>query len=243
MEAFLLIVFFGLAAWGCWYLTSPGFKGAVGESRVNRGLQRFLPEDDYKVFADLTLPSRGGTTQIDHVVVSRFGIFVIEVKNMQGWIFGRADQAKWTQTIYQKKTRFQNPLRQNYKHVKAVQDALGIAEKQIHNLVVFAGSAEPRTQMPNDVSWSVKELSQSIISRRQVIFDEGQVAAFSDCLASGDLQTTREVRRAHIQHVNEAKNACPKCGAELVLRTNKKTNGQFYGCSQFPKCRGTRQIV
>ncbi|MBR3447258.1 MAG: topoisomerase DNA-binding C4 zinc finger domain-containing protein [Oscillospiraceae bacterium] len=38
---------------------------------------------------------------------------------------------------------------------------------------------------------------------------------------------------------------CPRCGAELVLRTAKKGNNagkQFYGCSAFPKCRYTRNI-
>lgn len=38
---------------------------------------------------------------------------------------------------------------------------------------------------------------------------------------------------------------CPKCGAQMVLRTAKKGNnvgGQFYGCSKFPQCKGIRQI-
>ncbi|MBO6603674.1 MAG: NERD domain-containing protein [Roseicyclus sp.] len=239
MEAFLAFVVFGLVAYGLWYLSSPGFKGSVGERRVNSALQRHLPED-YRVFADLTLPSLGGTTQIDHVVVSRFGVFVIETKNMQGWIFGSADQASWTQTIYGHKTRFKNPLRQNFGHVKAIQDALGIDQRRIHNLVVFAGSAEPKTPMPPDVSWSVRELAQSVLSRQQVVFADAEVAAMSAKLASGKFQTTKEVKKAHIQHVKQAANSCPKCGAALVLRTNKKTGSEFFGCSKFPKCRGTR---
>lgn len=38
----------------------------------------------------------------------------------------------------------------------------------------------------------------------------------------------------------EALLRCPRCGNELVLRTAKKGNNagnQFYGCSNFPKCR------
>ena len=247
MEVILSLAVIGLAIiilgnWAIWYVGSPGFKGSVGERRVNKGLQRSLPEQDYTIVSDLTLPSQGGTTQIDHIVVSRFGVFVIETKNMQGWIFGKADQAKWTQSIYRKKNRFQNPLHQNYKHVKAVQDTLGIAEEQIYNLVVFVGSAEPRTQMPEDVSWSVRELLQSIVSKQIVIFDDQQVARLSARLSHGDFQTTKGIKQAHIRHVERAMNVCPKCGADLVLRTSKKSGYQFYGCSQFPKCRGTRQI-
>jgi len=35
---------------------------------------------------------------------------------------------------------------------------------------------------------------------------------------------------------------CPKCGAKMVLRTAKRgenTGNKFWGCSQFPKVRGT----
>ena len=34
------------------------------------------------------------------------------------------------------------------------------------------------------------------------------------------------------------KTKCPKCGSNMVLRRGKF--GQFYGCSQFPRCRGTK---
>lgn len=33
---------------------------------------------------------------------------------------------------------------------------------------------------------------------------------------------------------------CPKCGAETVKRTNHPTGSLFYGCSKFPKCKGSR---
>ena len=33
---------------------------------------------------------------------------------------------------------------------------------------------------------------------------------------------------------------CPKCGAEMVKRKGKY--GEFYGCSNYPTCRGTRKL-
>ncbi|AZQ66820.1 nuclease [Silicimonas algicola] len=241
MDAFFAILLFGLVAFGVWYVESPGFKGAVGENRVNAGLRRHLSEE-YQIFADLTLPSRGGTTQIDHVVVSRFGVFVIETKNMKGWIFGSADQASWTQIIHGHKTRFQNPLRQNYKHVKAVEEVLGIDGRRVHNLVIFAGSAEPRTSMPLDVSWNVQELVGSILSRRQVLLDEGQVAAISAKLSSQNFQASKDSKRAHIQNVKQSAVSCPKCRSKLEVRVNRRSGNQFLGCSQYPKCDGTRPL-
>lgn len=74
----------------------------------------------------MTLPTPDGTTQVDHVIVSRFGVFVIETKNHKGWVFGEERSRKWAQVIYRNKYQFLNPLRQNYKHLKAVQEVTGL---------------------------------------------------------------------------------------------------------------------
>ncbi|WP_374693676.1 nuclease-related domain-containing protein [Microbulbifer sp. TB1203] len=58
---------------------------------------------------------------------------------MQGWIFGGEHQAQWMQRIYKKSFKFQNPLRQNYKHVKALEALLDVPADTIHSVVVFAG--------------------------------------------------------------------------------------------------------
>jgi len=115
-------------SWPIWVLISlltilrlPTVKGKLGEVYVRKGLRKKLTSDQYSIINDVTLPlDDGGTTQVDHIVVSPFGIFVIETKNMKGWIFGSEKQAKWTQTIYRTKHSFQNPLRQNYKHTSSI---------------------------------------------------------------------------------------------------------------------------
>jgi hypothetical protein len=82
----------------------PFLIGKSGEKFVSRKLHNLDPEQ-YKVIDDLMLPSLGNTktTQIDHVVVSNFGIFCIETKSYSGWIFGNARQQHWTQVIYRYK--------------------------------------------------------------------------------------------------------------------------------------------
>jgi len=80
---------------------TPERKGARGERKVHNALNSVLDESEYRVLSDLILPIAGSTTQLDHLVLSRFGIFVIETKNMSGWIFGGgADQQKWTCLLY-----------------------------------------------------------------------------------------------------------------------------------------------
>ena len=68
-------------------LKSRWFKGVFGEFLVNK-LLASLPSTEYTLIKNVTLPTDDGTTQVDHIVVSKFGIFVVETKNMKGWIFG-----------------------------------------------------------------------------------------------------------------------------------------------------------
>src|SRR5262245_65100442 len=81
----------------------------------------------------------GQSVQIDHVVVTDTGVFVIETKHYSGWIFGHPNDSHWTQVIYKKKSRFQNPLRQNYGHVKAVQSLFNLPDAAFFPIVVFTG--------------------------------------------------------------------------------------------------------
>lgn len=130
---------------------TPTIKGIIGELRVNFSLKRKLDKSKYLIVNDIILNSNNDSTQIDHVIVSEYGIFVIETKNMNGWIFGDKDSQFWTQQIFFFKSKFQNPLRQNYKHIKFIENALQIDEKKIYSIVVFTGKSEFRTEMPINV--------------------------------------------------------------------------------------------
>ena len=98
-------------------------KGAIGEKRVAHILKK-LPEDRYKVINNLLIQNNGHKTQIDHIVVSVYGIFVIETKTYQGWIYGGENSDYWTQNIYGNKYLLRNPIHQNYGHIKAVKNIL-----------------------------------------------------------------------------------------------------------------------
>jgi hypothetical protein len=113
-------------------------KGWTGELMGAAAHRLLLDREIYRALNNLTLPTSNGTAQIDHVLVSRFGIFVIEAKHYQGWIFGNEHQAQWTQCLPGgRKFRFQNPLRQNYRHIKAMMEFLGLPEDKFHSVVMF----------------------------------------------------------------------------------------------------------
>ena len=135
------------------WLSSPKVKGAIGETITTIGALRKLDPLVYSVHQDVYVPRPDGkgTTQIDHVIVSSFAVFVIETKNMKGWIFGDEKSKQWTQTLYRKKYRFQNPLHQNQLHVNALANALQIPKEKLESIVFFVGDVTLKTQLPPNV--------------------------------------------------------------------------------------------
>lgn len=128
------------------------FKGWLGEAVLSVAKKIALDGNIYREVNNVTLRTSNGTTQIDHIIVSRYGIFVIETKNMEGWIFGTESQPKWTQSFRKAKFQFQNPLHQNYRHTKALEEFLGLPSNVFHSVVCFMGvSCELKTAMPKNV--------------------------------------------------------------------------------------------
>ena len=237
-----------------WTFRLPLSKGEVGEKRVHQKLQKHLKESDYQLFKDLTLPyGDGGTTQVDHIVLSPFGVFVIETKNRQGWIFGGANESNWTQVVYSAKYPFQNPIHQNYKHVRVIQSLLGLKTDQLHNIVVFVGRCTPKTAMPNNVVWGAASLAMHIMAKRDILIEPDDLDTMARVLKEKSLKSNAKTRRNHIKYVQSLAvrrqrkklkrlhaNRCPLCGADSVKRFNRRTRQRFIGCSRYPACTWTK---
>lgn len=71
------------------------------------------------------LPTEDRTTEIDHIIASKYGIFVIETKSIKGWIFDNPNQKTWAQKICKYLNKFQSLLYQNYKHIKTPEALFG----------------------------------------------------------------------------------------------------------------------
>lgn len=229
-------------------LKSARFKGVFGEWLIRLVSRYGLPRDAYHRIDNISLPTADGTTQIDHVLVSRFGVFVVETKNMQGWIFGSERQPQWTQKIYKKTVKFQNPLRQNYKHVRALVE-LGIPEETLHSVVVFVGDSTFKTKMPANVC-SIRGYLRFVKSFHSAVLAESQVSEFVSRIERARLAPTRETHQAHVSALKgksseEVEPRCPRCGALMVMRTAKRgarKGQQFLGCSTYPACRAVKNI-
>lgn len=227
---------------------TPWFKGVMGEFQVNLLLKLFLPKESYHLIKNATLPTEDGTTQIDHILVSKYGVFVIETKNMKGWIFGSPNQKQWTQKIFKHSNKFQNPIHQNYKHIKTIESCLGIESEYLFSVIVFIGDSTFKTQMPDYVTYA-GGCVKYIKSKNIEVLTQKEITEITEKIEGGRLQRGIKTNREHVAHVKEIintkqkknqENTCPNCGSEMVLRESKKganTGNKFWGCSSFPKCR------
>lgn len=228
------------------FLKFPRVKGWRGETSLKL-LLLVLPTNQYKTFHNVILATPDGSTQIDHVIISIYGVFVIETKNMTGWIFGAKDQSRWTQIIFQKKFRFRNPLRQNYKHTLSLAKALDIPHDHVFSVVAFVGDSTFKTPMPPNVTHGY-DCVRYIKQHNQELFSLEDVHLLIDLLEQKQLPPTAETKRQHIEHVQNIavnKTVCTRCGKPMVERVAKKgaNVGQtFLGCSGYPKCRNTVEL-
>lgn len=173
----------------------------LGEAMVANTIDAYFARP-HLLLNNITLPTAEGTTQIDHVLVADTGIFVIETKHYQGWIFGHPADSQWTQAFPRHKSRFQNPLRQNYAHVKTLQALFDFPENHFHSVVVFTGEAEFKSELGPSVV-KLAGLIPFLTADRPVIFDECKLAAIV-----GRIEMKRERRSLETDeyHVNRLRN-------------------------------------
>lgn len=224
----------------------PRIKGAVGEYKVSLKLSR-LNRKNYIVLNDILLVYGNSTTQIDHIVISRSGIFVIETKNYKGWIHGHEKSEYWSQTFYKQKRKFRNPIKQNWVHVYALKSI--ISTYYSHNyypIVVFSGSGKLKNVTSTlPVVYTRKLLRTIRNNSKEDNLSYNEMKAIADKINRFNI-TGKKRRRKHNRKAGkksretkkkEKLKICPRCSGKLILKKGKY--GKFYGCSNFPKCRYT----
>jgi restriction system protein len=226
------------------------FKGWTGELKTKFINWLFLGED-YRVFNNIIIQMDDGSTQIDHVVVSKFGLFIIETKDKTGWIFGDSHQAQWTQVIYNDRYHFQNPLRQNYRHTKSLSEALGVAHEKIYSLVIFWGDCEFKSPMPENVFKGGifdNKFKDYIQNKNTIVLSPDEVnkicsdltRAKEDTGFLGGLRHSRKIKEKYASTTT-----CPKCGGNLIKRISSKGQSAgkpFLGCSNYPRCHYIKDL-
>lgn len=219
------------------YLRSPKFKGKKGERKVSMLLRKI---DGY-LFNDYTiLDKQGKTHQIDHILVSKKGIFVVETKNYSGRIYGSENQHQWTQVLQYGKVKHKlyNPIKQNKSHIYHLNQIIK-NEMEIISCVVFVKGNTKYIEAEG--VFSPKGLYR-YIKKQPEKYEKEEVLKMTDiimCNKELNVDNKKHVRQIKKTLKGVEKNICPRCGSKLVLRNSKY--GKFYGCSNYPKCKFTKK--
>lgn len=223
-------------------------RGKQGENSVARILKK-LPKREYRVINDVVLPTPYGSSQIDHIVVSPYGIFVIETKNYSGWIYGSEHSEYWTKNVYGHKYDFYNPILQNTGHITALRKNLNdYRSLPIISIVAFSRQASIDVSIQDAIVIYWNQIPDVIHQFWEMKLSPEQVDAIYDEIVAIN-QASASIRKTHGQSIRIAKERkfdaissgrCPRCGEKLVARSGRY--GNFYGCSNYPNCKYTLPI-
>lgn len=236
-----LVILTVLIIVGIIYLKTPSGRGWLGEFQVKLVIGKTKPGTRYVINDCKIRVSEDKTTQIDHIVVNKSGVFVIETKNYSGRIYGQENQQEWTQVLsYGKvKNKLYNPIKQNKTHVYNISQVVG-ADVPIISAVVFV---QGNIQYINaEGVYTLGGLKRLIKCGSAKLTESQMEDIYTKFSEVNDKTITRSEHIHNIQNLqtNVSNNICPRCGKKLVVRNGK--NGSFMGCEGFPKCRFVKNI-
>jgi hypothetical protein len=222
-------------------------KGVIGEQTVSLYL-RSLDKSKYKVIHNVVLESGQYTSQIDHIVISDFGVFVIETKNYKGWILGNEHSEYWTQVIYNRKEKLYNPIRQNSGHIKTLKKCLPeYPSIEYKSIIVFSSRATIKVNTITDVVYTsrlirtIKRYTSSTLSETEKENIYKKINALNRIATYDKRQHIKAIKQRIEKRENSIReNNCPQCGGGLILRKGKF--GDFLGCTNYPKCTNTIKL-
>jgi len=250
-DLFVLLQWLIPLLWLLILVKSPQFKGLVGELLLFVSARLQLDDTVYRSIPNVLLPVAGGDIRIDEIIVSRYGIFLIESNTMQGRIYGGRQQDAWRHKLGLAVERFESPRRQGFRHVKEVAEVLGQPENIFFPVAVFVGDSVFRSEMPKNVVHG-NGFIPYIRSKTEALLSAGEVQRVVRLIELSRRQPTRRDWLAfgkHLIGVGEEQATdkhCPRCGGAMVLHASQKFDEkgqQFWGCASFPECRGVLDVT
>lgn len=222
----------------------PRNKGKRGENMVASVLGDTIPGEQYIINNLLFTNDSNHSCQIDHIFINKHGIWVIETKNYSGTIYGNEEQREWTQVLAygNMKNKLYNPVKQNQTHIYHLSQFLKVKNIFI-NIVVFTNNADIKNINSlhvieiNDLNKIKSEDTGITLTTEQM---ESYYNKLSELKNSNQLTEKEHIKNINTQQKQLKKGICPRCGGKLVLRDGKY--GKFYGCSNYPKCKFTKDI-
>ena len=209
----------------------------IGQTNEEPGKEKF-------VINNLLLQLENGrSSQIDHVVINKSGVHVIETKNYSGRIYGNDSQHEWTQVLnYGKvKNHFYSPVKQNFTHVYMIKERLP-QNVPVHSIIVFTKSNIKYINSkfvctPWDINNRLNKEREELLTLEEM---KGIYTLLNEKNTNTILNSIEHVN--HIQEMKEGieNNICPRCNGQLIEKRGKY--GSFLACSNYPDCKFTKKI-
>lgn len=205
--------------------------GDEGERLVAAELERVAPLHGLTVLNDLLIKVGPMTAQMDHVVIDRFGVLIIESKVRRGATIKGSDvQKQWTACYPGKRNAtFQNPLAQNREHENAVRQALKQAGSPldpdfVKSAVVFADADLSQLELDSMARSRVVDLSgvEGLIRARHDFavndgsLSEADIATLAGLFRGLDRSSDTSVAAQHVAY---------RTGPASKLRPPKTSGG------------------
>lgn len=225
-------------------LKSPQYKGKCGESIVSQILQKM---NGYSyTLNNIMINDNGKSRQIDHIFISEYGVFVIETKNYGGTIYGRETSTEWKQYLNKKCFNFKNPIHQNYGHEEIVKKVLEDVTDKIYSLVVFTRRCQLKVEVTSPVIYEDQLIVY--IKNKGKVLEKEKIDEIYRILNENKITNEEAIKnhnynvQKYVEYKENIANGgkCPRCNGQLIKRQGK--NGAFYGCSNYPRCRYTKNI-
>lgn len=216
-------------------------KGKTGEAKVKTVLER-TKSPHKKIINNIVIKTEDQkTSQIDHILINEYGIFVIETKNYAGKIYGMDYANEWKQYLHNKPYPFRNPIKQNHSHICRLKEILG-EEYPYFSIIVFVQNNVQKINSP--IVMGINQLEQYLNSFSEQTLSEQDIEKIYQELKSIN-QIPIITNHQHIQNIQEIQknlenNICPRCGSELIKKNG--AYGEFYACSSYPQCNFTKKI-
>ena len=170
--------------------------GYLGERNTKDALKG-LPKDKYIIINNILIKTNGYTHQIDHVIVSQYGIFCIETKQYNGYIIGSKWDKNWTRIVGKNRYPYENPIRQNYGHVKTLCELLNMDESKIYNIVCIPSGAKLRIKHDGELV-RYDTIVDKILSYKDIVIDN--VDEIVDIINKNNI-TDKTIRKEHIENI------------------------------------------
>lgn len=177
--SFLIAIALVLIIWGI-ILQLPKTRGWAFEKTIGV-LLSLLPKKDYTVMNDLYFRDGRSSCQIDHLVISPYGVFVIEAKNYLGVIAGDGRDRMLRRKVLGMNYKIRNPIDQNDWHIRYLIDHFPIIREHSASLiplVVFNFSSFPRIKNAPCPVCKIQNLLKTIRSYKSFTLGDDLVYRF-----------------------------------------------------------------